>query len=93
MEEEEEEQQENDVFDESLNNRGKSWSPILDFLFGGLLRFGFLLQLAVIVAGFYFFNTIGGTGFAIFTFDLFSTPEALRNSPEYTGIMIVLGIL
>lgn len=70
-------------------DRGESWSGILKFFTSPLLRFGFLSQTVVIVIGFIIYN-LKNDRLGVFTFDLFSTPEALRNNPEYTGSMIFL---
>lgn len=74
--------------EEPESQRGDVWSSVLSFFTCALLRFGFLVKLFVIIAGFVWYNTTGEYG--LFTFDLFSVPAALRNKPSYTGGMIVL---
>lgn len=71
-----------------VNRRGSTWSNVLNSSTSRLLRLGFLLQLMVLIIGLVYYNTSISLG--IFSFDLFSTPEPLRNNSSFIGTMIVL---
>lgn len=72
----------------SLSQRGQNLTSLLNCLSYGLLRCGFLIHLSVIIVGYVSYSTIYGPG--LFSFDLFSTPETLRNNLSYIKVMMVL---
>lgn len=78
-----------EVQDESDEpERGKELGTLLNCLTYALLRCGFLIQLCVIITGYGTYLSNHGLGF--FSFDLFGTPEDLRNDSKYVGIMMWL---